>query len=201
MEHLENVFQVKKVEKHQLKTINNNNKYNFFTAHLLISTGTPYDQGKHSEIIDLSNFKDFNCSEFADVPWKFQWCTMVYADWINKYTNTTTNKITPRSESVGGLIQGEPIICGGLDNNGNILNDCIVIGNPNFKKINMLEKRSAASGVVLNETLWIVGGWNGGQLSSTELITICGSKKYCLENRQGPDLPFTITHHCMIQVS
>ena len=69
----------------------------------------------------------------------------------------------------------------------------------------MIEKRSHAANVALDQsTLWIVGGWNGsivnnaidinGIHSSTEFIKL-GQPSV----QQGPDLPFTISHHSMIQ--
>ena len=80
--------------------------------------------------------------------------------------------------------------------------------NPNGKwqmKRNMIEKRSGAASVALDQTtLWIVGGWNGrrtvnntidinGIHSSTEFI------KLGQPSVKGPDLPFRIYGHSMIQ--
>lgn len=59
---------------------------------------------------------------------------------------------------VGGLIQNSPLVCGGYDNHWEVLQDCVVIGQPTMD-LKMLEKRSEAACVVLNRnTLWIVGG-------------------------------------------
>merc|ERR1712020_491898 len=69
----------------------------------------------------------------------------------------------------------------------------------------MIEKRVGAASVVLDQrTLWIVGGWNGGRTvtntidingihSSTEFI------KLGQPSVKGPDLPFTICGHSIIQ--
>ena len=58
----------------------------------------------------------------------------------------------------------------------------------------MIEKRTLAASVALDQrTLWIVGGWNRHGLSSTEFI------KLGQPSVKGPDLPFTICGHSMIQ--
>ena len=59
----------------------------------------------------------------------------------------------------------------------------------------MIEKRSFAASVELDQrTLLIVGGYNGAyKLRSTELIILGQSSV------KGPDLPFAISKHSMIQ--
>ena len=96
------------------------------------------------------------------------------------------------SFATGGLLQNSPIVCGGnypqISQNRNISQDCVVIGQP---KIEMIEKRFLAASVALDKsTLWIVGGHF---LSSTEFI------KLGQPSVKGPDLPFTIWGHSMIQ--
>ena len=56
------------------------------------------------------------------------------------------------------------------------------------------------SSVVLNESkIWITGGWswsnNDGSLKSTEIISL--NQPPVL----GPDLPFTVSSHCMVLVN
>ena len=105
----------------------------------------------------------------------------------------------PRVDSAtGGLLQNSPIVCGGDDEEyGNSLN-CIVIGQPKMK-MKMIESRSYAACVALDDQrLWIVGGDNSNEneniyLSSTEFI------KLGQPSVKGPDLPFTIFGHAMIQ--
>ena len=79
-------------------------------------------------------------------------------------------------------------------------NDVLVIGktenqDSTTKKTKLLESKSYASGVSLDEsTLWITGGKNRGgnfALNSTEFVQINRSVA-------GPDLPFTIRHHGMV---
>ena len=92
--------------------------------------------------------------------------------------------------SVGGLLQGKTIICGGIKN-GVSQQKYFVIGQPSK---NMLQKRSCASSVVLNpSTLWVVGGDSDNEiLSSTELITL--EKPLA----KGTELPFKIKGHGMV---
>ena len=61
-----------------------------------------------------------------------------------------------------------------------------------------IQRQAAASCVLSNDTLWIVGGETGisqGSVSlrSTEFI------KLGYPSLKGPDMPFTINRHCMIQ--
>ena len=94
--------------------------------------------------------------------------------------------------ATGGLCQKSPIVCGG-SNNGRISKDCVVIGRPEMD-MQMTEKRAGAASVALDQsTLWVVGGHNGLGLSSTEFI------KLHQPSAKGPDLPFTIRYHCIIQ--
>ena len=93
--------------------------------------------------------------------------------------------------ATGGLLQNSPIVCGGVtpkinlpqwflnllplsiyQNRFNFSQDCVAIGKPEMK---MIEKRSYAASVALDQnTLWIVGGWNGhlNDLRSTEFIKL-----------------------------
>ena len=104
-----------------------------------------------------------------------------------KYELVANN--VPRVDfATGGLLQNSPIVCGGL-NYGGTSRGCVVIGQPE-KKRNMIEKRSHAASVALDQnTLWIVGGQRrlfGNVLSSTEFI------KLGQPSVKAQDLPFTI---------
>ena len=95
------------------------------------------------------------------------------------------------SRATGGLLQALPIICGGLEQYS-ISQNCVVIGKPELET-KMIEKRAGAASVVLNPYgLWIVGGQNGYDLSSTEFI------KLGQPSVKGQDLPFSISYHSMI---
>ena len=105
-----------------------------------------------------------------------------------------TNNVPRVSFATGGHLQNSPIICGGSQNVFNISQDCVVIGQPE-KEMQMIEKRDMAACVALDQsTLWIAGGFNGrNNLRSTEYI------KLGQPSVKGPDLPFTIVEHSMIQ--
>ena len=94
--------------------------------------------------------------------------------------------------ATGVLLENSPIVCGGQDENYINSQVCVVIGQT---KVEMIEKRSGAASVVLDQkTLWIVGGNNGrNNLRSTEFI------KLDQLSMKGPDLPFAINGHSMIQ--
>ena len=99
--------------------------------------------------------------------------------------------------SVGGILQKSPIICGGFAN-GWIMKNCFVIGQPRLEMNMDIQRQAAASCVLSNDTLWVVGGETGisqGSVSlrSTEFI------KLGYPSLKGPDMPFTINRHCMIQ--
>ena len=68
--------------------------------------------------------------------------------------------------ATGGLLKNLPIVCGGSQNVFNISRDCVVIGQPEIE-MKMIEKRYFAASVALDQnTLWIVGGWNGRRTES-----------------------------------
>ena len=99
------------------------------------------------------------------------------------------NNVPRVNYATGGLLQNSPIVCGGF--NWRFSKDCVVIGQPEMK---MIEERDSAASVVLDQnTLWVVGGYNGNRLCSTEFI------KLGQPSAKGPDLPFTISYHSMIQ--
>ena len=92
--------------------------------------------------------------------------------------------------ATGGLLQKVPIICGGNNDKS-----VVVIGQPEME-IKMLEKRIFPASVALNQrNLWIVGGYciKASTESSTEFIEL-GQPSV-----KGPDMPFTIHSHSMIQ--
>lgn len=67
----------------------------------------------------------------------------------------------------------------------------------NLEPIGLLEKRSGAATVAINQnTLWITGGENEYvDLNSTEFLTFLGEEQ---TSKKGPDLPFTIERHGMV---
>ena len=104
-----------------------------------------------------------------------------------------TNNVPRVSAATGGLLQNLPIVYGGRDEKNYDSKDCVVIGQPEME-MKMIERSFAASVAIDQSTLWIVGGNNGQQsLSSTEFIKL-GQPLV-----KGPDLPFSISFHSMIQ--
>ena len=67
----------------------------------------------------------------------------------------------------------------------------------NLEPIGLLEKRSGAATVAINQnTLWITGGENEYvDLNSTEFLTFLGEEQ---TSKKGPDLPFTIERHGLV---
>ena len=103
--------------------------------------------------------------------------------------------VSERFGSVGGLLLGQPLICGGYNCYENeYFQDCIKLGQSETKHDFLLEKRCGAASVVLDQkTLWITGGEDGDKdLLTTEFISLHHSPL------KGPDLPFTIERHGLV---
>ena len=165
-------------------------KYLYFSGRILIMSGVPQAATDDKiEILDLLNnvetdskLNDFLCED---------------------ENHGNNNHFAERTRAIGGIIQNKLVICGGRNINGRkqceALEDCHVIQQlktKTYKKINnMLHRREAAASVVLNEnTLWIVGGHDGDvDLNTTEFITLDKGPI------RGPDLPFTVSCHSLIQ--
>ena len=104
----------------------------------------------------------------------------------------------PRDRAIGGILQNQPVICGGgfLPNYSD--NKISVIGMPNQHCFEMMiPSREDMSGVVLNETkIWITGGgcYNDLSIRSTEIVSLDQPPI------AGPDLPFTVKGHSMVLV-
>ena len=126
--------------------------------------------GQKSEIIDLVD-PDFKCEIIHNIP--------------------------ARQGCLGAIIHNQILICGGANFQKRGLNyfqDGFIIGNSNIH-VKMLQKRFKSSSVVFHEsTLWIIGGSNGlNSLYSTEFLSL-NQPPF-----EGPDLPFCIHDHCVIQ--
>ena len=96
-----------------------------------------------------------------------------------------------RRMAVGGLINGTPIVCGGED-----ISDCIVFGDTQIEKINLMENRHRSASVLLNDTnFWILGGhFSSGCYNSTELITLNAD-----DSVSGPELPVELDSACAVK--
>ena len=89
-----------------------------------ISSRTGHENGRVSEVIDLVD-PNRSCDLLQDAP-------------------------SARWASVGGNLNGRPLICGGWLPNER-LQDCFFVqGNQGNQKISMIEQRAAAAVVVLN---------------------------------------------------
>ena len=94
-----------------------------FSARIIVATGAPNKLGKKTEIIDLSD-PTLHCDLLAD--------------------------ISLRSGSVGGLLGGQPVICGGYIS-GHPLKDCFIINQNDFqRKLYLLDLRAFAASVCLD---------------------------------------------------
>ena len=89
------------------------------------------------------------------------------------------------------LNNSSPLICGGNAQN----TKCTVVGKPSLY-VELIQSRSYAASVVLpDQSLWVVGGDDGHfSLSSTEFVSIDKSSK------AGPELTFSIKKHGMVLI-
>ena len=95
-------------------------------------SGNPNDEnGRTSEVVDLFN-PDRKC-------------------------NHLENATPARFGSVGGLLNGKPLVCGGsFKSYRNALQDCFLVnGNKNIPPISMTQKRTLAAAVVLKGKLFL----------------------------------------------
>ena len=95
---------------------------------------------------------------------------------------------------IGGFVQNQPLICGGgYQPEERYFRKCFIVGQqkPVNEKIMMLEQRSDAASIVISQnTLWIIGGRDKFKIHpSTEFLTISSPP---FESTDGPTLPFTI---------
>ena len=96
--------------------------------------------------------------------------------------------------ATGGLLDGLPIICGGVYDN-----QIHSIAKDQSKFLGQLSvKRFGAASVVLsNNTLWVTGGYDqsGNDLKSTEFVTKDG------QTSQGPELPWALSSHAIVPLN
>ena len=88
------------------------------------------------------------------------------------------------SGATGGFVGTILLTCGGYDFVEGYTEKCYKIGSEG-SFVSMMEKRKYAASIVLeDEKLWILGGWDGSSsLSSTEYIFSDG------RNEEGPPMP------------
>ena len=169
-----------------------------------ISSKTGHENGRVSEVIDLVD-PNRSCDPLQDAP-------------------------SARWASVGGNLNGRPLICGGWYPN-NRLQDCFFVQGNTNQKISLTQERSSAGVVVLNgkklhfnnqlikhfdfskkivpdkngdDFLWIVGGADGNGPRSADCCIGLKSTEFVYASGQtssGPMLDFTIKDHCMVKLS
>ena len=123
---------------------------------LLILTGSPDDEAKKIEVVDLKNPQN-SCTLPEEFPTRLAFAT-------------------------GGFTKDGPLLCGGrnVDTNSKS-NACFTLKGFKFKEadVKLQTKRSSASAVVLpNGELWIQGGFDGNsnKLSTSETMSLQGSQ-------------------------
>ena len=102
-----------------------------------------------------------------------------------------------RGAATGGILQNQPLICGGYDSDGNTKPDVSIIGAPK-NCFEMMIPRRFSSSVVLNKSkIWVTGGISDPQ--NVEMST----KIISLEETPvpGPDLSFRVNGHSMVHVN
>ena len=98
--------------------------------------------------------------------------------------------VTARA-GVGGVVDYKPMICSMMHSEGDG-KDCFYMLNGDWKQgPNMIKARNWAAGMVLENKLWVTGGYhNDTKESSTELISLTESHPFV-------DLPEPMSFHCM----
>ena len=119
-------------------------------------------------------------------------------DLVNpKLKHTWVDERAARCLPFGGILQNKPLLFGGCDINYKNLKDGISFGSSVEIYEYEIEDRRCASSVVLNQTrLWVTGGvdeiWE--HKKSSQFLSLNQSPE------KGPELPFTVNLHCMVQV-
>ena len=95
--------------------------------------------------------------------------------------------------ATGGFLNNDFIICGGTSFDGTT-NKCYKLGSEGPFATMMAWRRLAASIVLEEEKLWILGG-TGNSGSSTEYIFSDG------RNEEGPPMPIALERHAMVKIN
>ena len=127
--------------------------------------------------------------------------TVEIIDLINpKFKCTWIDERSARLASFGGILQNKPMLFGGSSVSSRdifiILKDGIVLGSNEETYEYEIEGRTSASSVVLNQSrLWVTGGlYDRNKLNTSQFLSLDQPPE------KGPDLPFTLVGHCMVQV-
>ncbi len=135
---------------------------------MLVTTGNPDWDAVVTEVLDLED-PDNVCQDYLPYPNSF-----------GKYAAS------------GGLMDNKtPMICGGAYAS----DKCLFLGNEDTQAT-MISERYFASELMVNNSLWITGGYNGTHsLQSTEYVRPGESSIL------GPRLPKTMYQHCAVMIN
>ena len=119
-------------------------------------------------------------------------------------TNLTKYPISPISSATGAIVSGHPMICGGWSGLPELVaySECYHYNKDSSNWIfltNMMEKRMYSASVVINGSLFVMGGFRGhsaGALTSTEYVSPDGDA-----SQPGPELPSARYGHCAVKLS
>ena len=116
----------------------------------MIATGYPFDNGTKTEIIDVGI--NYSCPKVMPFP-------------VELY------------EATGGLVNGQPFLCAGYDNtNDHFSKDCYKLthsgswAKDDTAALNT-ERRLVYGSVVLQNNIFISGGYNGNRLNTIEMLS------------------------------
>ena len=106
--------------------------------------------------------------------------------------------------ATGAIVSGHPIICGGWSGEPDFVaySECYHYNKDSNNWIfltNMTEKRMYSASVVINGSLFVMGGFRGhslGEQSSTEYVSPDG-----YASQPGPELPSARYGHCAVKLS
>ena len=118
--------------------------------------------------------------------------------------NFTKYPIAHISSATGAIVSGHPMICGGWSGLPDLVaySECYHYNKDSSNWIfltNMMEKRMYSASVVINGSLFVMGGFRGhsaGALSSTEYVSPDGDV-----SQPGPELPSARYGHCAVKLS
>ncbi len=133
------------------------------------------------------------------------WSSSTKSEVFDTKTGTRCQNLPPFpiqiDGAIGETINNVPVLCGGYLDGSGYQKSCYALRENNWSKIGDMRKRrySASSLLLGNNTLWIMGGFNGYRLESTELMEFKNGA--ITAQRLGPDLPLASVGHCSIRIS
>ncbi len=143
---------------------------------ILVTNGFSDPQSMHFELVHIDN-TNAKCELPDDVP-------------MHEFSNRINHL------HMGVLGGNTPVICGGVNYFGTLLDDCLTLTNP-ASKIHGMQSRYHSASIILRRyngsVLWITGGRNNNHVSqdTTELVSLTG------RTVQGPSLPVAFFGHCL----